>query len=112
MAKIKVSNPGCSNMLKNVGRVKKESPDQKSRRVSGQGFKGKLDKKKVGSVGKKRKNTKGKSGFSSESRVYCGWCEESFSRWFILLSRSWVYIIYVVGSAIWFRIFFVIMGSM
>ena len=87
MGKTKATNPGYSNMLKHVGKVKKESPDQKSRRVSGQGFKGKLDKKKVGSVGKKSKNTKGKSGFSSESRVYCNWCEESFSRWVISLSR-------------------------
>ena len=91
---------------------KKETPDMKSRRVSGQGIKGKLGKKKLVSGGKKKKNAKGKPRFSSDSRVYCDWCEESFSRWVILLSRSWVYIIYVVGSAIWFRIFFVIMGSM
>ena len=112
MAKIKATNPGCSNILKNVVRVKKESPDQKSRRASGQGFKGKLDKKKVGSVGRKRKNTKGKSEFSSEYQVNCDWCEQSFSRWVILLSRSRVYIIYVVGSAIWFHMFFVLMGSL
>ena len=72
-------------MLKHVGRVKKESPDQKSRRVSGQGFKGKLDKKKVGSVGKKRKNTKGKSGFSSDARDKCDWCEETFCRWVLFV---------------------------
>ena len=84
MAKTKATNPGYSNMLKHVGRVEKESPDQKSRRASGQGFKGKLDKKKVGSVGRKRKNTKGKSEFSSEYKVNCDWCEQSFSRWVIL----------------------------
>ena len=101
--------------MKNVVRVKKESPDPKSRRTSGQGFKGakgKLDKKKVGSVGRKRKNTKGKSEFSSEYKVNCDWCEQSFSRWVILWSRSRVYIIYVVGSAIWFHMFFVLMGTM
>ena len=75
-------------MLKHVGRVKKESPDQKSRRASGQGFagaKGKLDKKKVGSVRMKKKSTKGKPGFSSDSRVKCDWCEESFCRWVLFV---------------------------
>ena len=91
MAKIKASNLGHSNALRHSGKVKKETPDMKSRRDSGQGVKGKLDKNKLGSVGKKkRKNTKGKSGFSSDSRVKCDWCEESFCRWVYLLSRSWV----------------------
>ena len=104
MAKIKVSNPGCSNMLKNVGRVKKESPDTKSRRTSGQGLKGakgKLDKKKVGPNGKKKKkNTKGKSNFSSEYGAKCDWCGQTYSRWVILLSRSRGSIVYIADSAI------------
>ena len=91
MAKIKASNLGHSNALRHSGKVKKETPDMKSRRVSEQGVKGKLDKKKLGSVGKKKKkSTKGKSGFSSDSRVKCDWCDESFCRWVYLLSRSWV----------------------
>ena len=80
MAKFKTSNLGHSNTLRHSGKVQKETPDTKSRRVS-EGVKGKLNKKKLGSVGKKkRKSTKGKSGFSSDSRVKCDWCEESFCR--------------------------------
>ena len=80
MAKYKASNLGHSNALRHSGKVKKETPDMKSRRVSGQGVKGKVDKKKLGSVGKKkRKGAKGKS-WSSDSRVECDWCGESFCR--------------------------------
>ena len=79
MAKYKTSNLGHSNALRHSGKVKKETPDMKSRRVSGQGVKGKVNKKKLGSVGKK-KSSKGKSGFSSDARVKCDWCEEDFCR--------------------------------
>ena len=79
MAKIKTSNLGHSNALRHPGKVKKETPDTKSRRVS-EGIKGKLIKKKLRSVGKKkRKGAKGKS-WASDSRVDCDWYVRSFCR--------------------------------
>ena len=93
MAKTKASNLGNSNALRHSGKVKKETPDMKSRRVSEQGVKGKLNKKKLGSVGKKKKSAKGKPLFSSDSRVKCDWCEKSFCRWVFICCRVLVFML-------------------
>ena len=78
MGKIK-NNLRHSNALRQPGKVQKETPDTKSRRVS-EGIKGKLIKKKLRFVGKKkRKGAKGKS-WASDSRVDCDWCGGSFCR--------------------------------
>ena len=78
MGKVK-NNLRHSNALRKQGKVLKESPDMKSKKVS-EGLKGKLTKKKLRSVvKKKRKGAEGES-WSSDARVGCDWCSKSYCR--------------------------------
>ena len=74
MGKIK-NNLRHSNASRQLLKVQKMTPDTKSRRVC-EGIKEKLIRKKPKSVGKKKR----KSGWASDSRVDCEWCDRSFCR--------------------------------
>ena len=75
MGKVK-HNLRHSNTLRPLQLVRKGTPDtKKSRRVC-EGIKEKMIKKKPKSIGKKKR----KSGWASDSRVDCEWCDRSFCR--------------------------------
>ena len=54
MAKYKASNLGHSNALRHSGKVKKETPDMKSRRVSGRGSRGRWTRRSLGLLARRR----------------------------------------------------------
>ena len=75
MGKIKHNLRQYSNTLRPLKMVKKGTPDsKKSRRV--EGIKEKMIKKKP----KSARKTKRRSGWTSDSRVDCEWCNKSFCR--------------------------------
>ena len=64
-----------SNSLKPLKMVKKMAPDAKKCKLV-DGLKDKLIKKRP----KPKKVVKKKAGWTSEARVTCEWCKQSFSR--------------------------------
>ena len=79
MGKVKQHNlRRHSNSLKLLKMVKKMAPDvKKSKRVDG--LKEKLIKKRPKPTKKVAKKKK-KAGWTSDARVTCEWCKQSFSR--------------------------------